>query len=588
MQRPGTAQRSSQRPGTASQRPGSASLGLNSGGIRQGTASTQQALSGASLTANVTIENRPITQHGMMGMRQATAGPGRQVQDVGFFIGMLRTKIGDIVVEIQRMRSELDRGAKDSVVTAQLERRYDAALKEVRSLEGDLADYNLALDKTRSSVVDSSEIVSVSQSVKRRNEALSRDLDSVFIERQERERGAMRLEEQIIELQRAAEARLNSLQPQQVLEYRQMIAETRALSQEANGLQAELEQVNTQVEEAEAELKRDKVRDEYSLLEKRSAHFWKERSALEEELAATRLDPGAARDKLMSKVKEETARIQAIEKQIKATEDAKIQKKQFIADATSEIDDRRGEAGDNAKYEMLFKRDQEMTEFIDRFPEVKDKEVIEQRRIQNTIVALLEHVAEGVERERSMPSRDAAEEMKDDLGDKKKELKASEMTADRLRDELSLRQTELEKINTLDVKIGAELKALSERMASMKSDLSMFADIPGLRAACDQTRSILKKRLLDYIERREAQRPLVLAAAAEYEKKKAVLAKEPQNAAIEALEKKLKTYEQTVFTLREFIASKGRETDFEPIRDECLKLLSELNLLVQRDVGGFK
>jgi intraflagellar transport protein 74 len=91
-----------------------------------------------------------------------------------------------------------------------------------------------------------------------------------------------------------------------------------------------------------------------------------------------------------------------------------------------------------------------------------------------------------------MPSRDAAEEMKDDLGDKKKELKASEMTADRLRDELSLRQTELEKINTLDVKIGAELKALSERMASMKSDLSMFADIPGLRAACDQTRSILK------------------------------------------------------------------------------------------------
>jgi intraflagellar transport protein 74 len=586
MQRPGTAQRS-QRPGTASLRPGSASLGLG-GGIRQGTASTQQAASGASLSANVTIENRPITQHGMMGMRQATAGPGRQVQDVGFFVGMLRTKIGDIVVEIQRMRSELDRGAKDSVVTAQLERRYDAALKEVRSLEGDLADYNLALDKTRSSVVDSSEIVSVAQSVRRRNEALARDLDAVFIERQERERGAMRLEEQIIELQRAAEARLNSLQPQQVLEYRQLVAETRAMSQEAASLQAELEQVNTQVEDAEAELKRDKVRDEYALLEKRSAHSLKERAALEEELSSTRLDPGAARDKLMTKVKEETARIQAIEKQIKATEEAKVAKKQLIAEATSEIDERRGEAGDNAKYEMLFKRDQEMTEFIDRFPEVKDKEIIEQRRIQNTVVALLEHVAEGIERERSMPSRDAAEEMKDDLGDKKKELKASEMTADRLRDELSLRQTELEKINTLDIKIGAELKALTERMASMKADLGMFADIPGLRAACEQTRSILKKRLLDYNERREAQRPLVLAAAAEYEKKKASLAKEPQNAAIEALEKKLKTYEQNVFTLRDFISTKGRETDFEPIRDECLKLLGELNLLVQRDVGRFK
>ena len=40
---------------------------------------------------------------------------------------------------------------------------------------------------------------------------------------------------------------------------------------------------------------------------------------------------------------------------------------------------RRGEAGDSAKYEMLFKRDQEMTEFIDRFPDMRDKEVGEQR-----------------------------------------------------------------------------------------------------------------------------------------------------------------------------------------------------------------
>ena len=33
------------------------------------------------------------------------------------------------------------------------------------------------------------------------------------------------------------------------------------------------------------------------------------------------------------------------------------------------------DSGDSAKYELLFKRDQEMTEFIDRFEEVKEKEV---------------------------------------------------------------------------------------------------------------------------------------------------------------------------------------------------------------------
>jgi intraflagellar transport protein 74 len=155
------------------------------------------------------------------------------LQDTGYFLGLLRTKIGDIAAEIQRMRSELDRAAKDSVVTAQLERRYDVLLREVRSLEGDLADFNLAMDKSRSAVVDAGEIVVVFQAVRHRNEALARELDAIFVERQERERGAARLEEQVQELQRQSEARINSLPGQQVQAYRAMTQESRSLGAEA-------------------------------------------------------------------------------------------------------------------------------------------------------------------------------------------------------------------------------------------------------------------------------------------------------------------------------------------------------------------
>jgi hypothetical protein len=48
------------------------------------------------------------------------------------------------------------------------------------------------------------------------------------------------------------------------------------------------------------------------------------------------------------------------------------------------------------------------------------------------VVALMEHISEGIERERNMPSRAQADEMKDDLADKGRELKASQMTAERL------------------------------------------------------------------------------------------------------------------------------------------------------------
>jgi len=514
--------------------------------------------------------------------------PKIPAQDTGYFQGLLRTKIGDIAAEIARMRAELDRAAKDSVVSAQLERRYDALLREVRSLEGDLADFNLAMDKSRSAVVDAGEIVVVFQAVRHRNEALARELDAVFVERQERERGAARLEEQLQELQRQAEARINSLPAAQVAAYRALTQESRVLSQEAQQLQAELEQLNAQVEHAEAELRRDRVRDEFAATEKRAALLWRERAQLEEELGATRLDPAEARDKLLAKVKDDKERLGQLERELKAAEEAAAARRRALAEVEAESKERSGEAGDNAKYEVLFKRDLEMTEFIDRFPEAKDKEAMEQRRVQTTVAALLEHISEGLERAKAMPTREGASEMREDLDDKQRELRASEMTAERLQDELHLRQTELEKINTLDKKIGLEIRALQERTAQMREEMARFADVAGLRAAAERARAELQGKAQRYRAEREALRPQVAAAAADFERRKAALSKEPQAQVLEALEAKLRNYEQTVFALRDFIGTKGRETDFEPVRDEAMRLLTELNALIQREVGLLK
>jgi hypothetical protein len=103
--------------------------------------------------ADMSISERPVTQQGLSGMRPVTSGPGRMVQDASYFVGLLRQKINEITVEIGRMRSDADKAAKDSAVLVQYERKYDVLIKEVRGLEGDLADYNLAMDKSRTSMV---------------------------------------------------------------------------------------------------------------------------------------------------------------------------------------------------------------------------------------------------------------------------------------------------------------------------------------------------------------------------------------------------------------------------------------------------
>lgn len=534
-------------------RPGSAARMGTANGGRLGTG--LQSSSGLqnnmnNIPSTISATERPMTQHGLTGVRVTTAGPGRQIQDTSFFVGVLRTKIGDIMNEINRMKIDMEKGQKDAQITATMERKYDTLLKEVRKLEGDLADYNLAMDKSRTAI-DASDINQVYFAVKRRNDEFSRELDRVFLERQEREKGAARLDEAIHELNRAAEARINSLPPALIAEYRSLTAENHAMANEANNAQNELENINAQIEHAEVQLKQDRIRDEYALLEKRFNHLRKERVGLEEELANSRLDPAEARERLLAKVKEDNARVQTLDKQIKATEELIHQRKKAITDITVEIEERRGEAGDSAKYEMLFKRDQEMTEFIDRFPEMREREVSEQRRIQNTVTSLLEYISESIERERSMPSKETAEEMKEDLDDKRRELKASEMTADRLQEELTLRQTELEKINTLDGKIATEITTLQERMNSMRNEMGKFADIQGLRIAAEEAKQLLQSKIYDYQNKRENIQGTLRSVSAAYQERQLLLTKDPQANAIEALETKLKNYEQTVFGLRE-------------------------------------
>ena len=89
-----------------------------------------------------------MTQQGMMGMRIKTAGPGRQVQDASYFITLLRTKCSELTSEITKFKGEINRHESDSSSYVQLERRYEELIKEVRMLEGQLADYNLAMDKS--------------------------------------------------------------------------------------------------------------------------------------------------------------------------------------------------------------------------------------------------------------------------------------------------------------------------------------------------------------------------------------------------------------------------------------------------------
>lgn len=130
------------RPGSGRKPPGSARLRTGMATSGAGT----QAAGGIALNASVNVMDRPVTGQGLMGMK-TQGGTGRLVEDASYYIGILRKRINDVNTETRRLKSVIDSNSKESSQYTQLERRYESLLKNKETLEGQLADYNLAMDK---------------------------------------------------------------------------------------------------------------------------------------------------------------------------------------------------------------------------------------------------------------------------------------------------------------------------------------------------------------------------------------------------------------------------------------------------------
>lgn len=106
-----------------------------------------QAAQGYAINASINVSDRPVTGQGVKGMKSASTGTGRIVYDQAYYVGLLRRKISDVNNESVKLRTEMDQQSRDNTQYVQLEKRYESLVKNKEALEGQLADYNLALDK---------------------------------------------------------------------------------------------------------------------------------------------------------------------------------------------------------------------------------------------------------------------------------------------------------------------------------------------------------------------------------------------------------------------------------------------------------
>ena len=153
-------------------------------------------------------------------------------------------------------------------------------------------------------------------------------------------------------------------------------------------------------------------------------------------------------------------------------------------------------------------------------------------------------------------------------------------------------QAELEKIDQLDKKIALELENLTTKMSSMKDQMEIFKDVENLRDLSDSSRRYLLDLKQQYLRRRDAVKRLIGPLSSSYDRLKNGLLESETGKTLESLEQKLRHYEQNIHHLREFIETKSRETDFRALKDQCGRLLDEINVAVIKktdsDIGSYQ
>lgn len=453
----------------------------------------------APINTNVSIEARPVTHQGLDGMRARTAGPARQIADKSYFISELRSKMTEIARETRSLGDEAAKLQRDAQLYAALERRYEERVAEVRVLEGQLADFNLAFDKVRTGA-EVADVQHQQQRLRDANDLERRRLDEVFLQRADTEQRARAVEQEIEGVHRRAEQRMASLGDERRAEYARLQRENRQLLEDIHAREQRIAQLDDRAFDAQGELKRDVYANVQRglKLKRQHAQLEAEQQRLEEETSSA-LTPDEMRERLMAKVKEDTAfieqaqaRLEACDAQIAAHTDSLREKNEQLRDGAKGSEHA-------ANYEKLVERDKKITDFLAQFPQDKAEALAMKDALQTSVVGLLQHISKGVAVQQTLggasasaaaPTSAALGDMKDELLFKQGQMQNSEQTLGHLQRELEKRQGELEKINSLDSKISVELQTLNDKVKQMEADLVTFANVDGLAQMATEQKKV--------------------------------------------------------------------------------------------------
>lgn len=529
-------------------------------------------------SGGIKVEDRPMTQHGLSGMKTAGGGKGgsqRQIQDRTYWLGELRSKVNQLTTEMRKLDVETKQKQEENNTFLMFEKRAEILAQEVTQIRGELHDYNLMLDRINTNQ-ELSQMVDDLNALKIKNDRDTESLERIFEQTESKENEILSLERELQRQRTLTENRVQDMDDKMKTRYSNLKKAGLETADHLSRLQDEMEELGTEQQSLEINMSGDPVKMEAIRLYETLGELLAKREQLEEEDKG-RVSPEQEKEQLLSNVKMHNQDISVLDRQKKELNEKISAMQDEIQEIENELDDQESES--TSKFRELQKRDALIESFMSTFKETKEREEQNVEQLHETNVVLLEQVSKLITTGQNLPSRQELRALKDDLEFKEGELQKAENTSQSLLGESSKLQEDLGKVEELHDKITNEKDFLTEKIEEMTKEIENYSDLDTLRESAVAKKKELQREEEELRSRKGGFKDDLSQLSQKHEDLKKRLEEDEVHMQLSNLERKWQHLEQTNFAMKEYIAANSADCD--QLKAEILGDVGQANKMLQ-------
>uniref|UniRef100_A0A493T182 Intraflagellar transport 74 n=1 Tax=Anas platyrhynchos platyrhynchos TaxID=8840 RepID=A0A493T182_ANAPP len=564
------------RPASSSRTPSATRIGtgMPPSTSRPGSRGGPSTASGI-LSSQIKVADRPVTQQGLSGMKTGMKAVYLSLSKS--FVYFCRSKTNELTTEINKLQEEVEMYKQEKSVYLSYEKRAEALAGEIKEFQGQLADYNMVLFFYYV-LYQNTFIFYFFLKLKVQNDRDAQSVDKIFTERQATEKLIQAVEEDTEREKVAADDIIKDMSPENQAKYMEMKTANEKLSQELIVQQQELDALNMKEESLRAEIAHSLVRQE-------AVQLYEKLHELEE-----RQNQMIAEDKNMESPQEERERLLNILQssfnhgfhnlfiRLAEVKEKTNHFKKVIQRLDTDLENHQGNITSVVVYHAGIYLEK-MPYFLETFEDVKNQELERKAQIEANIIALLEHSSRNVNcmKQISSVTNQELKIMQEDLTLKSNEMQKSQSTAKNLITESQKLQMDLQKMELLEGKMTDEVASLKEKIEQTTAELEVYNNLPALKASGEEKKKRLQDDKEKLTKRSSAFKKIMEHLNAQYETLKRELQENETHSQLTNLERKWQHHEQNNFMMKEFIATKSQESDYQPVMKNVRKLVTEYN-----------